>query len=156
MRNTFENVSKHYRNVPEFYELFRITFENILTDFLKTILTFRNNVPKHLWQWNIIEIFRNSFENNAEYFLNCSGTHFEMSRNTFENHLNVSEQCSEHFFELFRNTFEKHSGTLWKIFQNIFENCLNISKQCSKTLVTMFRNTIEMFQNTFENIAKHF
>ena len=119
---------------PEFYELFRITFENILTDFLKTILTFRNNVPKHLWQWNIIEIFRISFGNNAEHFLNCFGTHFEMSLNTFENHLNVSEQCS---WALLKNVWEhfwKYSRIFLKIVL-IFRN--NVPKhlwQCSGTL----------------------
>ena len=108
-RNTFENVPEHYRNVPKLFELFRNTFENIPKQFLKTVLMFRNNIPKHLWQCS------------GAHFWKCSGTiwnvpeHF-WKRNTFENCLNVLEQ--------YRNVpelFWKYCGTIFEMFRFIFE-----------------------------------
>ena len=168
--STFLNCSGTLlKNIREHFWKYSIIF-------LKIVLMFRNNVPKHyknvpeyflenvsqkssglnvlsnlFWKYcgTLFEIFRNTFEIVPEHFRQCSGT-------LLRTVLMFRNNVPKHFFELFLNTYEKRSGTLLKIFQNIFENRLNVSEQCSKTLVTMFRNTIEMFTNTIENIAKYF
>ena len=94
----FQNTIKMFQNT--FWKMFpksvpvlmffRISFKNTAEHFLKyfgtllrTVLMFRNNVPKHFF-----ELFLNTYEKR-------SGTLLKIFQNIFENRLNVSEQCSK-------------------------------------------------------------
>ena len=116
--------------------------------FLKIVLMFRNNVPKHyknvpeyflenvsqkcsglnvlsdlFWKYcgTLFEIFRNTFEIVPEHFRQCSGT-------LLRTVLMFRNNVPKHFFELFRNTFEKRYT--WKYFRTFLK------------IVLMFRNNV--------------
>jgi hypothetical protein len=134
LRNTFENV-------PELYELFRNTFENISEHFLKTVLMFRNNIPKHLWQ--------------------CSGAHFWKCSGTIWNVPEHFLKCFGILLKCFRNTFEKETLLrtvlmFWnniEMFRNSFENTAEQFLKCFGTFLKLFLNAFEMFRNTFWKTA---
>ena len=146
--STFLNCSGTLlKNIREHFWKYSIIF-------LKIVLMFRNNVPKHYK--NVPEYFLENVSQKcsglnvlSDLFWKYCGTLFEIFRNTFEIVPELFRQSSgtllrtvlmfrnnvpKHFFELFRNTFEKRSGTLLK---------------CLGTFLKLFLNAFEMFRNTF-------
>ena len=154
--NTIENIAKYFWNISEHFwkcsgtvlktfrntkEMFQNIFENIPEHFLKTVLMFRNNIPKHLWQCSGAHFWKcfGRIWNVPEHFLKCFGILLKCFRNTFEKETLLRTVL------MFWNNIE--------MFRNSFENTAEQFLKCFGTFLKLFLNAFEMFRNTFWKTA---